>query len=145
MVERGLEPDFPTKVLEELVAIQSPAGATDGVGDLGDRLWVSMDNDAFRDPDQLTAAESLEDGRVRILAGMVRKSAAALLLTGRIRALFDAIVTEASEQGTWVRLSQPPTECRLQREFQGLDVGDQVRVKLFNTGIERGFIDFVRH
>jgi exoribonuclease-2 len=74
----------------------------------------------------------------------VRKSAAALLLSGRIGEQFDAIVTGASDKGTWVRLFQPPTEGRLERGFQGLDVGDHVRVKLVHTDVERGFIDFVR-
>jgi exoribonuclease-2 len=74
----------------------------------------------------------------------VRKSAAALLLSGRIGEQFDAIVTGASPKGTWVRLFQPPAEGRLERGFQGLDVGDRVRVRLVHTDVERGFIDFVR-
>jgi exoribonuclease-2 len=74
----------------------------------------------------------------------VRKSAAALLLSGRVGEQFDAIVTGASPKGTWVRLFQPPVEGRLERGFQGLDVGDHVQVKLVRTDVERGFIDFVR-
>ncbi len=74
----------------------------------------------------------------------VRKSAAALLLSERIGTSFDAIVTGAAAKGTWVRIFQPPTEGRLERGFQGLDVGDRVKVKLVCTDVERGFIDFVR-
>jgi VacB/RNase II family 3'-5' exoribonuclease len=74
----------------------------------------------------------------------VRKSAAALLLSSRIGERFDAIVTGAADKGTWVRLLQPPVEGRLERGFQGLDVGDHVRVKLISTDVERGFIDFER-
>ena len=74
----------------------------------------------------------------------VRKSAAALFLSSRMGDRFDAIVTGASEKGTWVRLFQPPVEGRLESGFHGLDVGDRVRVKLVRTDVERGFIDFVR-
>jgi exoribonuclease-2 len=74
----------------------------------------------------------------------VNKSAAALLLSGRIGSQFDAIVTGAADKGTWVRVLQPPTEGRLTAGFQGLNVGDHVRVKLVRTDVQRGFIDFVR-
>ena len=72
----------------------------------------------------------------------VAKSAAALLLASRIGARFDAIVTGASEKGTWVRISRPTTEGRVVRGFEGLDVGDRVRVQLVRTDVARGFIDF---
>jgi exoribonuclease-2 len=74
----------------------------------------------------------------------VRKSAAAMLLASRIGERFDAIVTGASDKGTWVRIFQPAVEGKLRRGFEGLDVGDQVRVELVHTDVERGFIDFVR-
>ena len=45
----------------------------------------------------------------------VRKSAAALLLQGRIGETFDALVTGASAKGTWVRLLHPPVEGRVER------------------------------
>jgi exoribonuclease-2 len=72
----------------------------------------------------------------------VRKSAAALLLAPRIGARFEAIVTGASEKGTWVRIAGPVAEGRVVRGFEGLDVGDRVRVELVHTDVERGFIDF---
>jgi VacB/RNase II family 3'-5' exoribonuclease len=72
----------------------------------------------------------------------VRKSAAALLLASRIGTRFDAIVTGASDKGTWVRISGPAAEGRVVRRFEGLDVGDRVRVELVHTDVARGFIDF---
>jgi exoribonuclease-2 len=74
----------------------------------------------------------------------VSKSAAALLLSGKIGQQFDAIVTGAADKGTWVRLFQPPTEGRLMQGTRGLKVGDHVRVKLIHTDVQRGFIDFAR-
>jgi exoribonuclease-2 len=74
----------------------------------------------------------------------VRKSAAALLLSGQIGQRFDAIITGISAQGTWVRLLQPPVEGRLEHGMAGLDVGDHVRVKLLSTDVQHGFIDFAR-
>jgi VacB/RNase II family 3'-5' exoribonuclease len=74
----------------------------------------------------------------------VQKSAAALLLASRIGEQFDAIVTGASEKGTWVRILQPPVEGKVVRGFEGLDVGDRVRVELLDTDGDRGYIDFRR-
>jgi len=74
----------------------------------------------------------------------VRKSAAALLLEGRIGQRFDAIVTGANEKGTWVRVPSPPVEGKLVHGDEGAKVGQRLRVKLISTDFERGFIDFVR-
>ncbi len=72
----------------------------------------------------------------------VGKSAAALLLESRIGEWFDAIVTGASEKGTWVRLLKIPIEGKLVGGFAGLDVGNRVRVQLVSLDVQRGFIDF---
>jgi exoribonuclease-2 len=74
----------------------------------------------------------------------VRKSAAALLLASRLGDRFDGVVTGASAKGTWVRVVQPPVEGKVVRGFEGLDVGDRVRVELLRTDVEHGFIDFAR-
>jgi exoribonuclease-2 len=74
----------------------------------------------------------------------VRKSAAALVMESRIGTGFDAIVTGASEKGTWVRVGTPPIEGKLMKGERGLDVGDRVHVRLTRVDVERGFIDFVR-
>jgi len=73
----------------------------------------------------------------------VSKSAAALLLSSRIGQIFDAIVTGASDKGTWVRVLAPPVEGRVVRGETGLDVGERVRVRLVAADADRGFIDFV--
>jgi exoribonuclease-2 len=72
----------------------------------------------------------------------VGKSAAALLLESKIGQQFDAIVTGASEKGTWARLLTLPVEGKIVQGSDGLDVGDRVRVQLVAINVERGFIDF---
>jgi exoribonuclease-2 len=74
----------------------------------------------------------------------VAKSAAALLLQSRIGEQFDAIVTAAASKGTWVRILTVPVEGKLAQGFEGVDVGDRVRVHLISVDVERGFIDFKR-
>lgn len=74
----------------------------------------------------------------------IRKSAAALLLERRLGQRFDGVVTGASEKGTWVRIFSPPVEGKLVQGWEGLEVGDRLRVKLISTDVARGFIDFVR-
>jgi VacB/RNase II family 3'-5' exoribonuclease len=74
----------------------------------------------------------------------VRKSAAAVLLSSRIGERFEAIVTGASEKGTWVRIFNPPVEGKLVQGAQGADIGDRLNVKLISVDIPAGYIDFVR-
>ena len=67
-----------------------------------------------------------------------------MLLESRIGEQFDAIVTGAAAKGTWVRLLDPPVEGRLVQGFEGVDVGQRIRVQLTHTDVEQGFIDFKR-
>jgi VacB/RNase II family 3'-5' exoribonuclease len=83
-----------------------------------------------------------EEDAAKKVERQVRKSAAAMLLESRIGERFEALVTGASEKGTYVRLLQPPVEGRLVSGFQGMDVGHRLRVQLTHTDVERGYIDF---
>jgi ribonuclease R len=83
-----------------------------------------------------------EEDAARKVERQVGKSAAALLLESRIGERFEAIVTGAAPKGTWARLLQPPLEGRLVQGFEGVDVGDRIRVELIHTDVDRGFIDF---
>ncbi len=74
----------------------------------------------------------------------VGKSAAALLLQSRIGERFDAMVTGASEKGTWARLLDIPVEGMIKSGSKGLDVGDQIIVELMSVDVEQGFIDFMK-
>ena len=83
-----------------------------------------------------------EEDAAKKVERQVTKSAAAMLLESRIGEQFDAIVTGASDKGTWVRLLRPPVEGRLASGFEGMDVGHRLRVQLVSTDVERGYIDF---
>ena len=71
MEERGLLPDFSSAVMAEANRI-TKAAATSGadVRDLRDLKWASIDNDDSRDLDQLTVAQPMADGTVRILVAI---------------------------------------------------------------------------
>ena len=70
MIERKLEPDFSAAAQQEAAGIRGPAAAAEGVRDLRGLLWASIDNDDSRALDQLTVAEPLAGGRVRVLVAV---------------------------------------------------------------------------
>jgi exoribonuclease-2 len=83
----------------------------------------------------------MEDA-ARKVERQVEKSTAALLLARSIGQSFDGIVTGVSDKGTWVRIFKPPVEGKIVHGFEGLDVGNRIRVQLIHTDVSRGFIDF---
>jgi exoribonuclease-2 len=72
------------------------------------------------------------------------KRVAAVALADKIGMKFHGVVTGASEKGTYVRVFDPPVEGRVIKGEKGLDVGDQVDVKLLHTNPQLAFIDFAR-
>lgn len=94
--------------------------------------------------DVLAKHFTAEEDAANKVERQVSKSAAALLLESRIGEQFNAIATGASDKGTWVRLLTVPVEGKVMSGFEGVDVGDRIRVQLSNVDVERGFIDFKR-
>jgi VacB/RNase II family 3'-5' exoribonuclease len=92
--------------------------------------------------DALAAHCTTEENAANKVERQVIKSAAALLLERRIGEQFDAIVTGASEKGTWVRLTSLPIEGRLMEGYEGVDVGDRMPVRLESVDVRRGYINF---
>jgi exoribonuclease-2 len=92
----------------------------------------------------LAARCTAQEDNAEKVERQVRKSAAALLLESRVGDRFDALVTGTGLNGTWVRCLNPPVEGKLVHGEEGLGIGDRVRVKLIQTNVEQGFIDFVR-
>jgi exoribonuclease-2 len=72
------------------------------------------------------------------------KRVAAVVMHNRVGETFNAVVTGVTPKGVFVRVTHPPVEGRVMRGEEGMDVGDQVRVKLLGTNPRLGFIDFGR-
>ena len=71
MLERGLLPDFSPAVLAETAAITTATTSAGGtIRDFRSLLWASIDNDDSRDLDQLSVAQPLVGGAVRILVAI---------------------------------------------------------------------------
>jgi VacB/RNase II family 3'-5' exoribonuclease len=94
------------------------------------------------DLESLAAHCTAEEDAANKVERQVIKSAAALLLEERIGEQFDAIVTGASEKGTWVRLVSLPIEGKLLHGFEGVDVGNRMNVRLDSVDVNRGYINF---
>ncbi len=75
MCERGLLPDFSAAALAEVARIQAPAPGKDAPSndaprDLRSLLWASIDNDDSKDLDQLSVAEALPGGKIKVLVAI---------------------------------------------------------------------------
>jgi VacB/RNase II family 3'-5' exoribonuclease len=71
MLDRGLLPDFSAAVVAETDSIANAATASDpSLKDLRRLLWASIDNDDSLDLDQLSVAEELPGGAVKILVAI---------------------------------------------------------------------------
>jgi VacB/RNase II family 3'-5' exoribonuclease len=77
MRARGLDPDFPADAMAEAAALRSaPETADEPVRDLRALLWCSIDNDDSRDLDQLSVADALPGGSVKVLVAIADVDAA---------------------------------------------------------------------
>jgi len=70
MTDRGLLAEFTAEALSEAAGVRSPAPGGDAIRDLRNLLWASIDNDDSRDLDQLSVAEALPDGRIKVLVAI---------------------------------------------------------------------------
>jgi len=87
---------------------------------------------------------TLKEDAARKVERVMNKRIAAVALQHRIGETFAAVVTGVTPKGVFVRVSGPPAEGLLVRGQQGVDVGDQLQVKLISTDPQRGYLDFAR-
>ena len=92
--------------------------------------------------EQIAQHCTLKEDDVRKVERKVEKSANAMLMESRIGEEFEAIVTGASDKGTWIRLLNQHVEGKLVKGFSGLEVGHKLRARLTYTNVEEGLIDF---
>ena len=85
----------------------------------------------------------MEDAAKKVEREM-SKRLAAVAMQKRIGEVFDAVVTGATDHGTFVRALQPHVEGMLTQGHEGLDVGDKIKVRLIRTDVQKGYIDFAR-
>jgi len=87
---------------------------------------------------------TLKEDAARKVERKMNKRIAAVVLLPRIGETFSAVVTGVTPKGTFVRVLNPHAEGLLIHGQQGVDVGDQLRVKLVSADPRRGYIDFAR-
>jgi exoribonuclease R len=100
----------------------------------------------FSDPqlDSIARNCTLKEDAARKVERKMGKRIAAVALSHRLGETFAGVVTGVTPSGTFVRVLNPPAEGLLVRGERGVDVGDQIKVRLVNTDPRRGYIDFVR-
>src|SRR5262249_51726045 len=73
MQQNGFEPDFSPAVQQQLAQIKSNPpqfSPSETIRDMRSLVWSSIDNDTSRDLDQIEVAESLPDGKTKVMIGI---------------------------------------------------------------------------
>jgi exoribonuclease-2 len=108
------------------------------------KAWLTKSAAPYSEDDLNAIAQrctEMEDAARKVEREM-QKRIAAVVLHPHIGQTYQAIVTGATDHGTFVRILDPHAEGMVVRGGKGLDVGDRVTVKLVNTDPQRGYIDF---
>jgi exoribonuclease-2 len=108
------------------------------------KAWLTHTTAPYSEDELNSLAQrctEMEDAARKVEREM-QKRIAAVVLHPHIGQTYQAIVTGATEHGTFVRTLDPHVEGMVVRGGKGLDVGDRVTVKLVSTDPQRGYIDF---
>jgi VacB/RNase II family 3'-5' exoribonuclease len=109
------------------------------------KALIAGQNNPYSDDELSSIATNctVKEDAARKVEREMSKRLAAVAMQRRIGAIFDAIVTGVTEHGTFVRALEPHVEGLLV-QAHGVDVGDRLRVKLINTDVQKGYIDFAQ-
>jgi exoribonuclease-2 len=110
------------------------------------KSFLAKGMNPYSDDELNTIAKNctLKEDAARKVEREMTKRMSAVAMSGRIGETFDAIVTGVGSKGTFVRVLKPHVEGMLVQGQHGLDVGDNLRVKLVRTDVQYGYIDFAR-
>ena len=70
MMQHGFQPDFAPEVSQQLAGLKQQPPPANGMRDLRNLLWSSIDNDTSRDLDQIEVAGSGTNGDVKIMVAI---------------------------------------------------------------------------
>jgi VacB/RNase II family 3'-5' exoribonuclease len=96
------------------------------------------------DLDAIAKNCTLKEDAARKVERAMEKRVAAVAMRSHVGQIFAAVVTGVTPRGTFVRVPNPPVDGMLLHGHEGVDVGDQIKVKLIAADPQRGFIDFDR-
>lgn len=70
LVTAGFEPDLPEPARQQLDSLDAPASMTNGVRDMRELPWSSIDNTESRDLDQIEIADAMDNGDIRVVVAI---------------------------------------------------------------------------
>jgi exoribonuclease-2 len=94
---------------------------------------------SYLELEQLAKHCNQQESNAKKVERQTEKSAAALMLAGRIGQVFQVVVSGVNQSATWVRMLKMPVEGMFHGHAR---LGDQLTVKLVQTDVAKGFIDF---
>lgn len=96
----------------------------------------------FEELAQIAAHCNERESAARKVERQIGKTVAGSIMATRVGEEFDAVVTGVNERGTFARVLNPPVDGRIVEGDANLQIGNQVRVRLIDTDVRQGFIDF---
>lgn len=110
------------------------------------KAMIANEPPPYTDDELAVIAQHLNerDSAARKVERAMQKRIAAVAMADQIGHKFEGVITGANQNGTFVRVFNPPVEGMIVHGADGLDVGDTTTVTLARTDPAHAFIDFTR-